>query len=280
MANSGTKIKVIGGLHGLFGDLVMQTSALKSLKRLIPNSEFTMAVSKNHQSIFPLFQNNYLIDKLHVWEGDDSGLTENDRELQNQYYIVLPSFPKHSFYNWYNKFHYLEETSIMLGLSPNYADISCYLNPYFGKNEKFSNYVCISAFPSKSTNLKKTLSLEKWERLCQYFLSKGFGVIQLGGRFDIQIPSAEKPDFTFLEASQCLYSSHLQITTDTSWAWIGSAYKSNCIGLYGINYPDMENPFSHLPINNNAKYICKTNVNDIEVQEIINTYERDYVWNS
>ena len=277
MANSGTKIKVIGGLHGLFGDLVMQTSALKSLKRLIPNSEFTMAVSKNHQSIFPLFQNNYLIDKLHVWEGDDSGLTENDRELQKQYDIVLPSFPKHSFYNWYNKFHYLEETSIMLGLSPNYDDLSCYLNPYFGKNEKFSNYVCISAFPSKSTNLNKTLSLEKWEQLCQYFLSKGVGVIQLGGKFDIQIPSAEKPDFTFLEAAQCLYSSRLQITTDTSWAWIGSAYKVNCIGLYGINYPDMEHPFSHFPINSNANYIWEDSVNNIKIEQIINLYEKMYL---
>ena len=82
MVNSRTKIKVIGGLHGLFGDLVMQTSALKSLKKLIPNSEFTMAVSKNYQSIFPLFQNNYLIDKFHVWEGDDSGLTENDKKFK------------------------------------------------------------------------------------------------------------------------------------------------------------------------------------------------------
>lgn len=273
MANSRAKIKVIGGLHGLFGDLVMQTSALKSLKKLIPDCEFTMAVSKNYQSIFPLFQNNYLIDKFHIWEGDDSGLTENDKAFQNNYDIVLPSFPKHSSFNWYNRFHYLEETAMMLGLSPNHSDLCCYLNPYFGKNEKFSNYICISAFPSKSTNLSKTLSLEKWEELCKYFLSKGFGVVQLGGRFDVQIPSAEKPDFSFVEAAQCLYSSRLQITTDTSWAWIGSAYEAKCIGLYGINYPDMKHPFSHFPINKNAKYLWNNSVNDIKIEQIINLSE-------
>lgn len=274
MANSRTKIKIIGGLHGLFGDLVMQTSALKSLKKLIPNSEFTMAVSKNHQSIIPLFKNNYLIDQFHVWEGDDHGLTKNDEEFQKNYDIVLPAFPKHSSFNWYNKFHYLEETAVMLGLSPHYSDISCYLNPYFGKNEKFSNYVCISAFPSKSTNLNKTLSLEKWEAICQYFLSKGIGVVQLGGRFDIQIPSAEKPDFSFIEAAECLYSCKLQITTDTSWAWIGSAYKVKAIGLYGINYPDMKHPFSHFPINKNANYLWADKVNDISTQQIFDLYEK------
>lgn len=280
MVNSRAKIKIIGGLHGLFGDLVMQTSALKSLRKLIPNCEFTMAVSKNHQSILPLFQNNYLIDKFHVWEGDDSGLTENDRLFQSTYDIALPAFPKHSSFNWYNRFHYLEETAIMLGLTPNYSDLTCYLNPYFGKNDKFSNYVCISAFPSKSTNLSKTLSLEKWEQLCKYFLSKGFGVVQLGGRFDIQISSAEKPDFSFIDAAQCLYSSALQITTDTSWAWIGSAYQVNCIGLYGINYPDMRHPFSHMPINKNSKYLWKQNVNEITISEIVETYERNYFRNS
>lgn len=271
-------IKIIGGLHGLSGDLVMQTSALKSLKKLVPNSHYTMAVSQKYQNILPLFYNNFLIDDFHVWDGNDAGLTENDINYQKNFDIILPVFPKHINNNWYNYRHYLEETALMLGLAPNYEDIGCFLNPWFGKNEKYNNYVSISAFPSQSTNLSKTLEIEKWAQIVDEINKLGFKAIQLGGKFDIQIPGAEKPNFTFLEAAQCLYSSRLQITTDTSWAWIGSAYKISAIGLYGLNYPDMIGPQSHFPINKNAKYLWSKTVNEIKISDIIHLLH-EKIWN-
>ena len=195
-------VKIIGGLHGLYGDLVMQTSALKSLKKLIPNSHYTMAVSRKYQNILPLLKENYLIDDFYVWDGDDHGLTEEDFNYQQNFDIVLPAFPKHINNDWYNYRHYLEETALMLGLSPNYQDLTCFLNPWFGKDSKYQNYICISAFPSQSSNLSKSLDIDKWTNLVAEINKLGYKSIQLGGKFDLQIPGAEKPDFTFLEAAQ------------------------------------------------------------------------------
>ena len=255
---------------GQFGDLVINTVAIKWLKKLYPNCHFTLGISKKYSGITPLFKNNYLIDSIHIYEGYDDFPTKNDLEYLNsqKFDQIFNPMPKHFHGSFYNHVHYTVAYSLIQGLGyPD--DLQCYLNPYFNKLEKYSNYVTISAFPSKSTQLNKTLSMDKWIKIVDYINKLGYRCLQLGGKYDLGIPGAENPDLTWLEAAQALYSSSLQITTDTSFAWVGSAYQHNSIGLYGLNYPDMKNPWSHFPINSKSSYLWNKNVDDIPLEEII-----------
>ncbi len=266
--------RFIGMCSGQFGDLVINTVAIKWLKKLYPGCHFTLGISKKYSSIAPLFENNYLIDAIHIYEGYDDFPTKSDLDYLNSQNFdkVFNPMPKHFHGSFYNHVHYTVAYSLIQGLG--YPDcLQCYLNPYFNKLDKYSNYVSISAFPSKSTQLDKTLLMDKWVEIVKFINNKGYEVLQLGGNFDLQIEGADKPDLTWVEASQALYSSKLQITCDTSWAWIGSAYQVPAIGLLGLNYPDMVNPFSHMPINSNAKYLWRPNIQDIPLEEIFGTIE-------
>lgn len=266
--------KIIGMASGQFGDLIINTVAIKWLKKLYPNCHFILGVSKKYSSIIPLFENNYLIDGIHVYEGYDDFPTNNDLEYLNneKFDMVFNPMPKHFYGSFYNHVHYTVAYSLIQGLGyPD--DLQCYLNPYFNKLDKYSNCIAISAFPSKSTQLDKTLSMEKWVEIVKFIKSIGYGVVQLGGEFDLQIDGAEKPELSWLEAAQALYSSKLQITCDTSWSWVGSSYQHNAIGLYGLNYPDMTHPWSHFPVNPNAKYLWRPKIDDIPLDEILYNIE-------
>lgn len=263
-------IKAIGFLGSLSGDLVMCSAAAKQFKKQYPDSHLTFACARKFSAILPLFFDNKYIDNYHIWDGYNDWPNNKDKEYINKekFNIVFDCLSPHKIHNWYNYHHYIEETCDMLGLE-NPSDLTCHLNPWFGKDNKYFNYVSIAAFPSMGTNLSKTLSMDKWVKIVSEIKKMGYNVIQLGGRFDTQIEGAEKPDLDWVSAAQVLYSSKLQITTDTSWSWIGSAYECNAIGLYGLNYKDMKSPSSHMPINKNASYIWDKNVNDITVENIL-----------
>jgi ADP-heptose:LPS heptosyltransferase len=262
-------IKAIGFLGGQFGDAVMTTVSCKAFKETYPNSHLTFALSHKYKDILPLFYHNKYIDSYYIWEEYDQWPSEKDREflLNNKYNIIYNPTPDHFDIDWYNKRHYCAETCLMHGLKPP-KDLSCYLNPWFVKDLKYQNSIVISAFPSKSTQLNKTLELNNWNKIVYYLNNLGYECIQLGGKFDLQIDGAKKPDLSFIETAQILYSSKLHITCDTSWAWIGSAYQCKTIGIYGCHYSDENNIQNHLPINPNAVYITDFDLKKINLEKI------------
>lgn len=268
-------IKAIGMLGSLHGDLIMCSAAARQFKVQYPDSHLTFACARKFSGILPLFFDNKYIDNYHVWDGYNDWPNKLDQEYINngRFDIVFNCLAPHKRPDWYNHSHYIQETCDMLGLDRP-KDLTCYLNPWFGKNEKYANYVSIGGFPSQSTNLSKTVTMDKWIKIVAEIKSLGFNVIQLGGKFDLQIEGAERPDLAWVDAAQVLYSSKLQITTDSSWSWLGSAYKHNVVGLFGLNYPDMIHPFSHLPINENAEYLWGNHINDIPLENILETIKR------
>lgn len=267
-------MKICGFNHGLFGDSIISTVACRVVKELYPDSELTFALSKSYGSILPLFQNHPHIDKFHIWNGGETGLVQSDVDYikENKFDIVFDPFPKHSRPDWYNHTHYSNECLKMHGL-PMTHDLQCYLNPYFYKEDKDNNYVVITAFPSNGTNLTKTLTVEKWNQIVDFIHKLGYKTIQLGGHRDIALNNTERPELDWLSAAKILYFSKLQITADTGWSQIGSAYEHNILGLYSCNYPDMINPFSHMPVNPNSKYLWRRNIQDIPMDEILTNIE-------
>jgi len=266
-------LKAIGFAGGQYGDAVMSTVACRAFKQTYPNSHLTFALSEKYKKILPLFKDHPDIDTYYLWQGYDDWPTERDLLFlkNNKYNIIYSPVPEHIDFDWYNKRHHCEERVLMYGLKPP-EDLSCYLNPWFGKDDQFKNYISISAFPSYGVAFERTIGLSFWNDLILNINKMGYKCIQLGGEYDIQIENAEKPNLSILETAKILYSSKLHITVDTSWAWIGSAYKQNTVGIYGYHYKNQSN-YPNCPVNENAKYILTKNLSDISLEMTLETID-------
>ncbi len=268
-------IKAIGMLGSLYGDLIMCSAVIKQFKLQYPDSHFTFACAKPFASILPLFFNNQYIDSFHVWDGYNNWPTDKDKEFINngKFNIVFNALAPHpKEQDWYNHRHYIEEVALMLDLDKP-KDLTCELVSWFGRDEKYSKYIAIGAFPSNSKDLTKTLSMDKWEAIIELIIKLGYEPIQLGGWREIQIKGTKKPELNWVEAAQILYSSKLVLTTDSVWSWLSSAYECSTVGFYCHNYPNMVKQFSHLPVNENATYLVGKKMDDIPLETILKVIE-------
>lgn len=272
-------IKACGFLGGQFGDLVIQTVVCRAFKEQNPDSHLTFAMAGKYRDILPLFFNHPNIDDYHIWEGYDSAWpTEADvkwaqfRKLD----IVFNPMMGHTKPDWYNFNHYAEEGCLRFGLTPP-KDLSYELIRWFPLYDGCQKNVTLSLFPSKSTQLDKTMPIEECEKLCIELKKMGYNPIQLGGRFETPLKNAENPDFSFLEATKMMLSSAFHITADTGFSSVAAGYKHKTLGFYGINYPDMKDCFSHLPINANAVYLKNRNPQTVTADELLTTIKEKFV---
>lgn len=264
-------IRAIGFLAGLAGDLVISSPAIREFKQVFPNSHLTFAIGSRYAHMAELFRGLPYIDDFHIWETYDNWPTQGDKDYlaAANYDFVFNPFPHHTRSDWYNLFHYTQETSMMQGL-PCPVDCQCELG-YVPEKRDCSNVVTLSLFASGS-QLSKTLTEEQREELAAKIRERGLIPVQIGSN-DLRIKGCEwGGDRSITQATDLLVNSHCHITIDTSFAWIASAYKKRTIGLYGVNYADMrlDRIVSHNPVNPNATYLNRQKVSDINVDEIIN----------
>lgn len=260
----------IGFKQGQIGDLVIQTAVARAYKEQSEGGLLTFGINTKYKDILPLFFNNQYIDDYHIWDGYDNWPTHNDIEYINfrKFDVVFHPMARTSSHDWYNKHHYITEDCLVQGLkSP--SEMKYSLNPWFPLYKDHQKTITLSLFPSSSTQLNKTLDIDKCEQLCLDIKKLGYRPIQLGGKFDIRLKNAENPDLSIFEATKLMLSSKLHITADTSFSSIAAGYNHPTIGFYGLNYPNMTDCFSHLPPNNNAFYFKPKNVKDLRVEEII-----------
>lgn len=262
-------IKACGFLAGQFGDLVIQTVACRAFKEQYPDSHLTFAIARKYSAILPLFLHNKYIDDIHIFDGYDDWPNAVDKEYLDfkKFDIVFNAMAPHTRQDWYNYFHYAAEACLRQGLKPP-QDLSYYLEPWF-EPYKEDNIVTLSLFPSKGTQLDKTMPMDECEKLCIALKSKGLKPIQLGGKFEVKLANAESPDFSFLEAAKMLRCSKAHITADTAFSSIAAGYQHPCVGFYGLNYPNMKDCFSHLPVNRNAIYLKNKPVQTVTHEEIL-----------
>lgn len=263
-------IKACGFLLGQFGDLVIQTVACRAFKEQYPDSHLTFAIAKKYNAILPLFFHNRYIDDIHIFDGYDDWPNQTDKEYLDfkKFDVVYNGMAGHTRPNWYNYYHYAQEACLRQGLNPP-SDISYYLEPWFEPYSEYKNVVTLSLFPSKGEQLDKTMPITECENLCLALRKMGYRPIQLGGKFEVKLQNAESPDFSFLEAAKMLRASKLHITADTAFSSVAAGYQHPCVGFYGLNYPDMTDCFSHLPVNRNAFYIKNRPVQLINHEEVI-----------
>lgn len=263
-------IKAIGFLVGQVGDLVMCSVAARQFKKQYPNSHLTLAIGKKYAHVADLFRNMPDTDALHIWDSYDNWPSQVDRDfvLGGNFDMVFNPLPPHSRPDWYNHYHYVEETCLMFGLQlPSYLQCALAERPPVEKN---SRYVTLSLFAS-GNQLKKTIRLDDMDELASGLINKGYIPIQVGSS-DLIIKGAQQAqNLSICEAVDLMRSSMLHISIDTAFAWIASAYQLPMVGLYGATYPDMPSTrvHSHNPVNPNAIYINRASVKDITVDEIL-----------
>lgn len=264
------KKRYLGFALGEHGDLVIQTVAAKQFKRFNPDAHLTLAIGGKFHRIAPLFKNHKYFDDYIIFEGYDDFPTLNDRKIIENGGLtrVFNPMPKHSRFDWYNYFHYTQEYTFIQGLGvPD--DLQCELTrPTVERDTKL---VTIAAFPSMGKQPDKTLSKDKWQDLVSRLNSLGYKCVQLGGVYDIPIDGCIRPDLSFEQAAHLLASSKV-ISTDTSWAWIASAYQQPCVYLFGKNYPDLLYPANLFPLNPNGIYNYWPSLKDASVDDIIKSF--------
>ena len=263
-------IKVIGFNAGAVGDLVMMTALTRQFKKENSDSYFIFGIGNRYAHIVSLFYNHSFIDDIHIWSSYDEWPVYEDIKyiIEKKIDKVYNAMPDHFDELWYNKRHYIQEHGLIHGFSQ-IDDLTCILNPYFGAIKDCDKVITLSMFPQFDKGQKKSLSLNKLEELCLNIKKLGFLPIQLGGKYEQKLENAEKPDFSMLEAARLLYSSRLHITADTSFSWISSSYKHLTIGVYTNNLPYMIDSWSHRPINSNAYYFHRDNLENLAIEEII-----------
>lgn len=264
----------------MYGDLVMCSVAARAFKEQYPDSHLTFAACSSYKNILPLFKEHPYIDALHVWDSYEDWPRQSDIDFltREKFDIVFHPFAQHTRPDWYNYYHYAEETCMMLGLAPP-KDLQCYLNPtkYYSVLDK--KLICLSLFPSRGANQVKAYPMDKCIELVAELNKKGYRCVQLGGRFETPIQGAEiYEESTFEDGAHLLLSCMLHISTDTSWAWISSAYSCPMIGLYTRDYPDisLERVISHNPVNSYATYINRNSMKDVDVDEILYVAKERY----
>jgi ADP-heptose:LPS heptosyltransferase len=263
-------MKAIGFAAGQIGDLIIQTVACRAFKEQYPNSQLTFGIAEKYRDILPLFFGNTNIYDFHIWEGYDNWPSLSDREYcyYRGYDQVFNAMPPHTRQDWYNHHTYAEENCLRFGLKIP-SDLSYELIKWFSIYDDCKKNVTITLFPSKGTQMDKGLKIEEAEKLCVSLKALGYNPIQLGGKFEVKLKNALSPHFSIFEAAKVMVSSAFHITADTGFSSIAAGYKQPTLGIYGINYPDMKDCFSHLPPNPNAIYIKNRNPQTILAEEII-----------
>lgn len=270
-------IKAVGFLGGQTGDLVIQTVTARAFKQQFPDSELTFAMASKYRDIMPLFFNNPNMDDFHVWDGYDAGWPSDlDREYVyfKGFHKVFNAMSGHTRPDWYNSNHYAVENCLRFGLTPP-TDLSYELVRWFQLYKGYGKVVTLTLFPSKGTQLDKTMPIEECEKLCISLKKLGYKPVQLGGKFEVKLENAFNPDLSIFEATKLMLSSSLHITADTAFSSIAAGYKHKTLGFYGLNYPDMKDCFSHLPVNVNAHYIKNKKPQTIQAEELIQTIKTE-----
>jgi len=258
-------MKAVGFNQGQFGDVVMGMIAAKAFKRDNPYDELYLGINKKYASIAPLFENNPLIDGIHIWDQYNDWPSMEDRIAASKFDKVFNAMPQHTRGDWYNHIHQTEELCLMHDLQPPF-NLQIELVKYFPvKQIKGRIGVCLFG---ETRSRDKNPSVEKAIRLTSMLQDLGYEVIQIGLKDDPQV--APKYEGDFFGAVKTALMCDVVICVDTALAWILSGYKHPVVGLYGFNYyPGAKTSRNWQPVNPNAIYLEAPRVEEINEEHII-----------
>lgn len=268
-------MRAIGFNGGQFGDLAMNTVAVRAFKSIHPDAHFTFAIGSKYHDFRQFVDNHPLIDDVHVWEAYENWPSDNDKKFleDGKFDLVFPVNNQHTRWDWYNHWHQTEEVCRIYGL-PVPINLRVNLGPYDGHvfGNGFKPYVCIAANSSMSD---KSIPQSLIDGIIAYVNSKGFDVYHLGARCEAPLPGAKKLNLALYGSASVLLGSRLLICGDTGMNWIASGYRHKVVGLYGYgHYPFASTSKNWQPINESAIYLERRVVEDIPLDEVIDAIDK------
>ncbi len=259
-------MKAIGFNGGQFGDICMGMVAARAHKEQFPDSQLYLGMSQKYAAIAPLFENNLLLDGVHVWEnyhGWPSSADKGEIALKG-FDKVYNAMPNHTTAFWYLSSHQTAEMCKMHELEPP-SNLKIDLNAYW--NPKRNKFVALSLF-GETRGGQKSVTLEQAKNIVGMVKKMGYDPLQLGLESEPRI-CENRLIAPFVKSVEIMTTCQALITVDTAMAWIASGYSVPTIGLYGYSYyPMAKTSVNWQPVNPNAIYVESAKVSDIILERI------------
>ena len=260
-------MKCMGFNQGQYGDLCINTVACRSFKERFPEYKLHFGINKKYSSLSPIFENNELIDSIHIWDAYDGWPSEKDIEYisKEKYDFIFNPMPRHFEEHWYINFHQTQENCRVHGLnSPD--NLQVYLNKYFD-TDKNDKCVALNLFAETRGN-SKTPDLNQAKEIADLLVKKGYNPIQIGLPDQPQI-CEKRFTGSFFDSIKFVLSCDFLLTVDSAMAWIASGYSFPTIGIYAYTYyPHVITSKNWQPINPNAIYLEKDKISNINIDAI------------
>lgn len=260
-----------------YGDLFINLAAWRTVKRLDPYAHTTFFINRDYRSAAPLFLDQPDIDQIYITHAPVGDLDEIDREwvAKQGFSHLFGLMEDHDHKNpWFVRRNQPQEVCYMHHL-PILDDGKLTLNRWFEPTKGLEKYVVLQAFAgSYDAANKKALSPARAQEIVELIRARGYSVLQLGLPNEPKLENTTRIDTDFFGAVKNLLGCRALVTTDSGFRWGSSCYDFPTLGLDSNEYYDMrphggQNHISSIqPINPNAIYLDKANVNDISLEKI------------
>jgi len=272
--------KVLFGHSGQFGDLFMNEPSIRALKK-ISKDHYTMPIYTKYLGAAPLFYYNDSIDdilpitKYELDQNDFRSIVEDLRKTG--YSTIYNPMAPHKENDWFTKRHQVAEVAYSYGLDEIEGfNNQIKLNKWWGYEDVIKKTISFHPFPGNytedhTTKNPKKMSLNKCQEIVDLLIKKGYSVIQLGHESEPELKGATKFNGSFFESVKELLKTELFIGFDSGLTWAASGYKHPVLAMYCNDYYTI-NDVNYIrniqPVNPNAKYIDKKDINLISIGEI------------
>lgn len=272
--------RILMGHNALRGDLCINLPAIQWLHRHDPDWIVDMPIHRPLADMAPLFFNLPYLNSTIITEAHDGFPSSRDLDLlrHRAYDLVGNPMQPHADDRWHQRIH---QTAVVLEdyfqqplpRDEQQIELVRWFDPittstHFYSKGKMLAFAPFAGYASNKTN-DKMVSVARAQEIVNYVLSKGYGIVQLGGSDEPRLNGA-----TQLEGVDYFYSVRVMlgckalIHTDTGMGWVASGYKHPQLGLYGHRYYGVDHVDNIQPRNPNAMFLDAPTVADIPLDKI------------
>lgn len=260
-----------GGSGHRYGDLFMNLNLWRTVKLMHPDAHTTFFINGNYRSAAPLFLDQPDIDQVHITHSPVGDLDEVDkqwvRERGFSRFFSLMADHNHSD-PWFFHRNQPQEVCHMHGL-PVVNEGKLRLNRWFEPTVGLTKWVALQAFAgSYDPANTKMLSPARAQEIVNLILARGYSVLQLGIASEPKLEGTTRINNDFFSAVKDLLGCRALVTTDSGFNWAASCYDHSVLGLYGNEYYGKDRVSAIQPLNPNAIYLDRFNVNEIPIHYI------------
>ena len=256
-----------------YGDLFINLTAFRALKRLDPGCHVTMAINGDYREAAPLFLDQDCIDRIHITHSPIGGFDAVDMEWikSQQFTHVFDPMQDHSHaHPWFlTGRNQPQEVAFMHGI-PIAADETgkLTLNRWFQPSAGFEQYVAFHGFAGSHGPNRKMFTPERAQEIVNLIESKGYRVLQLGIPSEPKLDNTLRLDTDYFTSVKNVLGCKGLLTGDSGVCWMASCYDFPTVGVYSHDYYGEANVRAIQPINRNARYLSAPNVNDVPLADI------------